>query len=202
MTQLLLSDIPQKAQNWTLITIFNLDILDYWTPLQTWNSFEPVIRHRNTKQEADDTDDLAKGIQKLRLDDPRWLFDQLPVELTTMILQHLPFCDLLAITKAWLPFYIIAERNNLFTKAAIRNLESRGINILPHDVVVPTSILSYYIVVEVNGMYIAGRLPFPLSPNLAHRRQVNALILAHGTEIQLRAKRCLASGLREWKEQC
>lgn len=92
---------------------------------------------------------------KLSVRQPKPYLLLLPAELKAMILRNLTsFQDLKSLTQTIAAYHVIADRDNLFTEAAMNELESRNVNFLPRDVALPkprtVEILS--ILVRVPGL--------------------------------------------------
>ena len=61
------------------------------------------------------------------------------------------FRDLRSLCITSKPYYLLAQRQNLFTKKTIEELKSRNVNILPRDVIVPKSCTHLDITARIIG---------------------------------------------------
>lgn len=100
----------------------------------------------------------------------------LPVELKSNILMSIhSFPDLLALTTASKPYHMVAQRENSFTNTALQELESRGVSILPRDIITPRSL---------NYSSLIARVPGTSKKN-CRKRDIGKALKAYLTQYQV-----------------
>ena len=122
--------------------------------------------------------------------EPRPLLDLLPAELKAVVLRSLDsFNDLYALTQASVAYYIVAQRNNIFTTTVLKDLDWRNISILPQDVSLPSAVTEIMFKIRVRGLPSAACDSDTLNWAFdKYYRQTRKGC----TEIRLRSDECLA----------